>query len=310
MAGGTAPGGTLFIGPAGALLECLHRANCTQAAATGSSAAPAEASSVLSSACSYDAQAPLALVLPRVPAPQLSLTDTLGRSICLPALLRGKVTAVQLMFAGCSSTCPIQGAVFAAVTQKVKATRRAIAELDRRPSWRHPAVAAHLAGSLWSPRLWTAGLPRVQDVDALSHRDAADAPDSSAPAPLTSDGFVALGDLQAEAPAAHAPLPLPFPVVSIGASAGGVEVVRQLFKAMPVDTGCAFVVVMHLAAERPSMLDTLIARCTTMPVQQVNAETVVAPNHVYIASPGNYSAASDLPNRATAIATVPRSRRH
>lgn len=83
--------------------------------------APAEASSGLSSACSCGAQAPLALVLPRVPAPQLPLTDTLGRSICLPARLRGKVTAVQLMFAGCSSTCPIQGAVYAAVAQKVKA---------------------------------------------------------------------------------------------------------------------------------------------------------------------------------------------
>ena len=83
--------------------------------------APAEASSVLSSACSCGAQAPLALVLRRVPAPQLPPTDTLGRSICLPALLRGKVTAVQLLCAGCSSTCPIQGAVFAAVGQKVRA---------------------------------------------------------------------------------------------------------------------------------------------------------------------------------------------
>ena len=60
-------------------------------------------------------------MLPRVPAPNQPLTDTLGRSIDLSTLLRGKVTAVQLMFAGCSSTCPIQGAVFAAVAQQVKA---------------------------------------------------------------------------------------------------------------------------------------------------------------------------------------------
>ena len=116
---------------------------------------------------------------------------------------------------------------------------------------------------------------------------AAHGSEERAPAPLTGDSFVALADLRA-APAAHARHRLPFPVVGIGASAGGVEVVRQLFKAMPVDTGCAFVVVMHLAAERPSMLDALVARCTTMPVLQVDNASDVLPNHVYIASPGNY----------------------
>ena len=43
---------------------------------------------------------------------------------------------------------------------------------------------------------------------------------------------------------------LPFPVVAIGASAGGVEVVLRFFRALPADSGCAFVVVMHFAPDR------------------------------------------------------------
>ncbi len=123
--------------------------------------------------------------------------------------------------------------------------------------------------------------------DSISAAEAV-TPVAAAPAPLTADGFVALTDLQATAPTAQPPGRLPFPVVGIGASAGGVEVVRQLFKTMPVDTGCAFVIVMHLAPDRPSMLDALVARCTSMPVQQVEGESPVQPNHVYITSPGNY----------------------
>lgn len=120
-----------------------------------------------SSACSCGAQAPLALVLPRVPAPQLPLTDTLGRSICLPARLRGKVTEVQLMFAGCSSTCPVQGAVFAAVAQKVKAPDVRLLSLTVDPLGDTSPSLHTWLGRFGHPRLWTAGLPRVH-VDALA----------------------------------------------------------------------------------------------------------------------------------------------
>lgn len=113
-------------------------------------------------------QAPRGLVLPRVPAPYLPLTDTAGRSIGLPALLRGKVTAVQLMFAGCSSTCPIQGAVFAAVAQKVKAPDVQLLSLTVDPLGDSPQALHSWLGRFGQHRLWTAGVPRVQDVDALS----------------------------------------------------------------------------------------------------------------------------------------------
>lgn len=113
-------------------------------------------------------QVPQGLVLPRVPAPNLPLTDTLGRSMGLSTLLRGKVTAVQLMFAGCSSTCPIQGAVFAAVAQKVKAPDVQLLSMTIDPLGDSPQVLHSWLGRFGHHRFWTAGAPRVQDVDVLS----------------------------------------------------------------------------------------------------------------------------------------------
>jgi len=111
---------------------------------------------------------PQGLVLPRLPAPNLALTDTQGRTIGLPAQLRGKVTAVQLMFAGCSSICPIQGAVFASVAQKLKTPDAQLLSLTVDPLGDSPQALRNWLGRFGQHRLWTAGVPRVQDVDALS----------------------------------------------------------------------------------------------------------------------------------------------
>ena len=108
------------------------------------------------------------LVLPRVPAPNLPLTDTLGRSIGLSTQLRGKVTAVQLMFAGCSATCPIQGAVFASVAQQVKSPDVRLLSLTVDPLGDSPQALLNWLGRFGQHRFWTASAPRVQDVDALA----------------------------------------------------------------------------------------------------------------------------------------------
>lgn len=113
-------------------------------------------------------QAPQGLVLPRVPAPNLPLIDTLGRSIGLSTQLRGKVSAVQLMFAGCSSTCPIQGAVFASVAQQVKAPDVQLLSLTVDPLGDNPQALRNWLGRFGQHRLWTAGAPRMQDVDTLA----------------------------------------------------------------------------------------------------------------------------------------------
>ncbi|HKF11078.1 MAG TPA: CheR family methyltransferase [Xanthobacteraceae bacterium] len=74
----------------------------------------------------------------------------------------------------------------------------------------------------------------------------------------------------------------PFPIVGVGASAGGVEALEYLFKAMPPEPGMAFVVVTHLAPKRESMLPEILARDTRMPVLIAEHDQEIRPNHVYV----------------------------
>jgi two-component system CheB/CheR fusion protein len=90
-----------------------------------------------------------------------------------------------------------------------------------------------------------------------------DAPASStldeAPAPKPST----------EVSASLSPLPLPpfsGTVVALGASAGGLDALDRFFEALPVVPDATFVVVQHLAPEHKTMMDTLLARHTQMPV--------------------------------------------
>src|SRR5262245_45627986 len=74
-----------------------------------------------------------------------------------------------------------------------------------------------------------------------------------------------------------------FPIVGVGASAGGVEALEFLFKAMPPEPGMAFVIVTHLAPKRESMLPEILARDTRMPVVTAEHDQEIRSNHVYVA---------------------------
>ena len=76
------------------------------------------------------------------------------------------------------------------------------------------------------------------------------------------------------------------PVVGLGGSAGAIPALQQFFRTMPIDSGMAFVVVMHLAPEHESTLPDLLQRCTTMPVVQAVQQQLIAPNSVYVIPPG------------------------
>ncbi len=76
-----------------------------------------------------------------------------------------------------------------------------------------------------------------------------------------------------------------FPVVGVGASAGGLDAFTQLLSALPADTGMAFVLVQHLSPSHPSALAEILSRATKMPVLEVHDEPTVEPNHVYIIPP-------------------------
>src|SRR5262245_23359385 len=102
----------------------------------------------------------------------------------------------------------------------------------------------------------------------------------------------------AEAPAAAemAPKvkePAPFPVVGVGASAGGLEAFTQLLQALPADSGMAFVLVVHLDPTHGSMMAEILSRATSMPVMQVVDEPKVEPNHVYVIPPNRHIVVSD-----------------
>ncbi len=77
----------------------------------------------------------------------------------------------------------------------------------------------------------------------------------------------------------------PFPIVGLGASAGGLEALRQLLRALPVDTGMAFVVIQHLDPDRPSLLASVLGSSTAMPVVEARDGDRAEPNHVYVIPP-------------------------
>ncbi|HEV8578343.1 MAG TPA: chemotaxis protein CheB [Thermoanaerobaculia bacterium] len=77
----------------------------------------------------------------------------------------------------------------------------------------------------------------------------------------------------------------PFPIVGVGASAGGLEAFIQMLGALPVDTGMAFVLVQHLAPKHPSLLAEILSRTTAMPVTEVQDELRVKPDRVYVIPP-------------------------
>lgn len=76
-----------------------------------------------------------------------------------------------------------------------------------------------------------------------------------------------------------------FPIVGIGASAGGLEASTELLKNLPSDTGMAFVLVQHLDPKHISILPELLSRATKMPVDSVKDGMKVEPNHVYVMPP-------------------------
>jgi two-component system, chemotaxis family, CheB/CheR fusion protein len=77
-------------------------------------------------------------------------------------------------------------------------------------------------------------------------------------------------------------------IVGIGASAGGIESLREFFDAVPAETGLAFVVIQHLSPNQPSQMAALLSKCTRMKVVQAEDGATIAANHVYTIPPGKF----------------------
>jgi two-component system CheB/CheR fusion protein len=89
------------------------------------------------------------------------------------------------------------------------------------------------------------------------------------------------------------PSNLLFPVVGLGASAGGLPALLRFFECMPDDNGMAFVVVMHLSPNHESSADQALQKVTRMPVRQIRKPTLIENNCVYIISPAHQLSMTD-----------------
>ena len=78
---------------------------------------------------------------------------------------------------------------------------------------------------------------------------------------------------------------LGFPVVGIGASAGGIDALQRFFEGMPINSGMAFVVVMHLSPDHESTLAPILARASKLTVVAVVEPIAIRANHVYVIAP-------------------------
>lgn len=76
-----------------------------------------------------------------------------------------------------------------------------------------------------------------------------------------------------------------FPIVAIGASAGGLEAITELLKYLSPNTGMAFIYVQHLSPDHESMLTSLLAKATEMRVQEIQDKVLIEPNNLYVIPP-------------------------
>ncbi|MFO7863487.1 MAG: CheR family methyltransferase, partial [Salinivirgaceae bacterium] len=80
---------------------------------------------------------------------------------------------------------------------------------------------------------------------------------------------------------------LDFPVVAVGASAGGLEALQDFFKNAPEDSGAAYVVIQHLSPDYKSLMAELLGRVTNMYIYRVEDGMAVQQNCIYLIPPGH-----------------------
>ena len=84
-----------------------------------------------------------------------------------------------------------------------------------------------------------------------------------------------------------------FPIVAIGASAGGIEALNQFFEKLPPQPGLAFILVLHLASDRHSYLADILSQRTNLPVKPATDGEKIVPNTVSVLQPGTTVTVAD-----------------
>ena len=73
-----------------------------------------------------------------------------------------------------------------------------------------------------------------------------------------------------------------FPVVGIGASAGGLDAFKKLIAAIPEQPGMAFILVQHMEPTHESLLPELLQKVSPIPVKEITDNVLIQPDHIYI----------------------------
>jgi len=84
-----------------------------------------------------------------------------------------------------------------------------------------------------------------------------------------------------------------FPVVGIGASAGGLEAFKKLLNAIPEKSGMAYILVQHLSPDHESSLPEILQRETKIPVHEISNNIEVKPDNIYIIPSNKVLTATD-----------------
>jgi two-component system CheB/CheR fusion protein len=84
-----------------------------------------------------------------------------------------------------------------------------------------------------------------------------------------------------------------FPVVGIGASAGGLDAFKKLVKAIPEKSGMAYILVQHLHPDHISSLPEILQRETNIPVHEISDNVQVRPDQVYVIPSNKMLVAND-----------------
>ena len=107
-------------------------------------------------------------VLPRLPVPALHVTGADGRRMPLSGVIAGRVTALQLMFTGCGSTCPLQGALFAALSQRLPSSDRRLLPLSIDALGDTPSTLAAWQSRFGRHPAWAAAVTDVGTADRMA----------------------------------------------------------------------------------------------------------------------------------------------
>ena len=117
------------------------------------------------------------------------------------------------------------------------------------------------------PLQWGPAMSKKKTIDKKAAKvktTPADGPDSAFPQESTAEGF---------------------PIVGLGASAGGLEALKSFFSEVSEDSAMAFIVLVHLPPKQPSMMPELFQRIARIPVLTARDEEAIEPNHVYVIPP-------------------------